>query len=95
MLQPLSFAQNVVSYDGVDPARDATVSLPLGDGKASWIDARDVDEELKLVVEFIDIDGGNPVGRDAAALGRIPAGKQAIDVVLQLPDTMKRIVMDQ
>jgi uncharacterized protein YbjT (DUF2867 family) len=50
MLQPTSFAQNFVNYYGVDPARDSTVSLPLGDGKASWIDARDVAEVTAAVL---------------------------------------------
>lgn len=50
MLQPTSFAQNFVNYYGVDPTRDSTVSLPLGDGKASWIDARDVAEVAAAVL---------------------------------------------
>ncbi|MCG6920918.1 MAG: SDR family oxidoreductase [Acidobacteria bacterium] len=50
MLQPNSFAQNFVNYYGVDPAGDCTVSLPLGDGKASWIDARDVAEVAAAVL---------------------------------------------
>ena len=45
------FAPGLVpDYYGVDPAGDCTVSLPLGDGKASWIDARDVAEVAAAVL---------------------------------------------
>lgn len=42
MLQPTFFMQNFLNYYGVDPAKDSTVYLPNGDGKVTWIDARDI-----------------------------------------------------
>jgi uncharacterized protein YbjT (DUF2867 family) len=50
MVQPTSFAQNFLNYYGIDPAKDSTVCLPLGDGKTSWIDARDVGEVAATVL---------------------------------------------
>jgi uncharacterized protein YbjT (DUF2867 family) len=44
MLQPTFFVQNFVNYYGADPGADSTVYLPHGQGKASWVDARDVGE---------------------------------------------------
>jgi len=50
MVQPTSFAQNFLNYYGVDPEKDSTVYLPLGEGKASWVDARDVGEVAAAVL---------------------------------------------
>lgn len=44
MLQPTFFMQNFVNYYGADPSKDATVYLPNGEGKVTWIDARDIGE---------------------------------------------------
>lgn len=43
-LRPTFFAQNFVNYYGVTPKADATVRLPHGDGRAAWVDVRDVGE---------------------------------------------------
>lgn len=43
-LRPTFFAQNFVNYYGVTPKADATVHLPHGDGRAAWVDVRDVGE---------------------------------------------------
>jgi uncharacterized protein YbjT (DUF2867 family) len=50
MLQPTSFAQNFLNHFGVDPTKDSTVYLPLGEGKASWVDARDVGEVAATIL---------------------------------------------
>jgi uncharacterized protein YbjT (DUF2867 family) len=49
-LRPTFFMQNFVTYYGVDPGRDGPVHLAHGDGKASWIDARDIGEAAAAVL---------------------------------------------
>lgn len=44
LLRPASFMQNFVNYYGVKPGADATIRQPHGDGRVSWVDARDVGE---------------------------------------------------
>jgi uncharacterized protein YbjT (DUF2867 family) len=44
ILRPTFFDQNFVNYYGVTPTADATVYLPHGEGKAAFVDARDVGE---------------------------------------------------
>lgn len=44
MLRPTFFMQNFVNYYGVNPQADSQVYLPHGNGKAAWVDARDVGE---------------------------------------------------
>lgn len=41
-LRPSSFMQNFVNYYGCDPSKDSQIFLPHGEGKANWVDARDV-----------------------------------------------------
>jgi uncharacterized protein YbjT (DUF2867 family) len=73
MLQPTSFAQNFLNYWGVDPARDSTVYLPLGEGKASWLDARDVGEVAAAVLTDDGHQGKTYVLTGPKALGAAEA----------------------
>ncbi len=73
MLQPTSFAQNFLNYWGVDPARDSTVYLPLGEGKASWLDARDVGEVAAAVLTEDGHQGKTYVLTGPKALGAAEA----------------------
>lgn len=44
MLRPTFFMENFLNYYGADPKRDSTVYLAQGQGKAVWVDGRDVGE---------------------------------------------------
>lgn len=44
MLRPTFFMDNFLNYYGIDPKKDGTVHLAHGQGKASWVDGRDVGE---------------------------------------------------
>lgn len=44
MVRPTFLMENFVNYYGVDPKKDSTVYLPHGQGKAVWVDGRDVGE---------------------------------------------------
>lgn len=44
MLRPTFFMDNFVNYYGVDGKKDSTVYLAHGQGKAVWVDGRDVGE---------------------------------------------------
>jgi uncharacterized protein YbjT (DUF2867 family) len=44
LLRPTFFAQNFVDHYGVRRDADSSVRLPHGQGKAAWVDARDVGE---------------------------------------------------
>jgi uncharacterized protein YbjT (DUF2867 family) len=50
MLRPTFFMDNFVNYYGVDPKKDSTVYLPQGQGKAVWVDGRDVGEVAAAVL---------------------------------------------
>jgi uncharacterized protein YbjT (DUF2867 family) len=50
MLRPTFFMDNFVNYYGVDPKKDSTVYLPHGQGKAVWVDGRDVGEVAAAVL---------------------------------------------
>ena len=50
ILRPTFFMQNFVNFYGLDPRADHTVYMPWGDGKASWVDARDVGEVAATVL---------------------------------------------
>ena len=58
-----------------------------GDVHVFRADARDIDIQLELVVEFVDVDARHPVSGHTAAVGRVPVGEQAIDIVLQLSNS--------
>jgi uncharacterized protein YbjT (DUF2867 family) len=44
MLRPTFFMDNFLNYYGVDPKKDCTIHLAHGQGKAVWVDGRDVGE---------------------------------------------------
>ena len=44
MLRPTFFMDNFLNYYGVDPRKDCTLHLAHGQGKAVWVDGRDVGE---------------------------------------------------
>jgi uncharacterized protein YbjT (DUF2867 family) len=50
MLRPTFFMQNFINYYGVHPNKDGEIRLPHGQGKAAWIDARDVGEVAAKVL---------------------------------------------
>jgi uncharacterized protein YbjT (DUF2867 family) len=50
MLRPTFFMDNFLNYYGVDPKKDSTVYLPHGQGKAVWVDGRDVGEVAAAVL---------------------------------------------
>jgi uncharacterized protein YbjT (DUF2867 family) len=49
--------QNFISYYGVNPDKDSQVSLPHGQGKAAWVDARDVGEAAAKVLSSDGYEG--------------------------------------
>lgn len=44
MLRPTFFMENFLNYYGIDPKKDGTAYLAYGQGKAVWVDGRDVGE---------------------------------------------------
>ncbi|MDB5770674.1 MAG: family NAD(P)-dependent oxidoreductase [Burkholderia sp.] len=50
MLRPTFFMQNFINYYGVFPNKDCEIHLPNGQGKAAWVDARDVGEVAAKVL---------------------------------------------
>lgn len=50
MLRPTFFMDNYFNYYGVDPKKDSTVYAPRGQGKAAWVDARDIGEVAAVVL---------------------------------------------
>lgn len=50
MLQPTFFMENFFNFYGADPKKDSTVYAPHGQGKAAWIDGRDVGEVAAAVL---------------------------------------------
>jgi uncharacterized protein YbjT (DUF2867 family) len=42
--------QNFTNFHGVSPKKDTTIHLPQGNGKATWIDARDVGDVAAKVL---------------------------------------------
>lgn len=50
MLRPTFFMDNFVNYYGADPKKDSTIYAPHGQGKAVWVDARDVGEVAGAVL---------------------------------------------
>lgn len=50
-LRPTFFMQNWLNYYGVDPSKpESTAYLPIGTGKAAWVDARDLGEVAAAVL---------------------------------------------
>jgi uncharacterized protein YbjT (DUF2867 family) len=49
-LRPTFFMQNFINYYGVNPREDGQIYLPNGQGKAAWVDARDVGEVAAKVL---------------------------------------------
>lgn len=50
ILRPTFFMQNFINYYGAHPNKDCEVRLPHGQGKAAWVDARDVGEAAAKVL---------------------------------------------
>lgn len=50
MLRPTFFMENFVNFYGVDPKKDSQVYLPHGQGKAAWVDGRDIGEVAAAVM---------------------------------------------
>jgi uncharacterized protein YbjT (DUF2867 family) len=50
MLRPTFFMDNFLNYYGVDPKKDGTVYLAHGQGKAVWVDGRDVGEAAAVAL---------------------------------------------
>jgi len=50
MLRPTFFMENFFNYYGADPKKDSTVYNPHGQGKAAWVDGRDVGEVAAAVL---------------------------------------------
>lgn len=50
MLRPTFFMDNFVNYYGVDPAKDSTMYAAHGEGKAVWVDGRDIGEVAAAVL---------------------------------------------
>lgn len=50
MLRPSFFMENFINYYGVDPKKDSTVYLAHADGKANWVDGRDIGEVAAAVL---------------------------------------------
>ncbi|WP_224369774.1 SDR family oxidoreductase [Hyalangium versicolor] len=50
MLRPTFFMENFINYYGADPKKDSTVYAAHGQGKASWVDGRDVGEVAAAVL---------------------------------------------
>jgi uncharacterized protein YbjT (DUF2867 family) len=74
MLRPTFFMENFFNYYGADPKKDSTVYNPHGQGKAVWVDGRDVGEVAAAVLtgqghegKAYDLTGPEALG-DAEAL---------------------------
>jgi uncharacterized protein YbjT (DUF2867 family) len=50
MLRPTFFMENFFNYYGADPKKDSTVYAAHGQGKAVWVDGRDVGEVAAAVL---------------------------------------------
>jgi uncharacterized protein YbjT (DUF2867 family) len=50
MLRPTFFMDNFFNFYGVDPKKDSTMYAPHGEGKAAWVDGRDVGEVAAAVL---------------------------------------------
>jgi uncharacterized protein YbjT (DUF2867 family) len=50
MLRPTFFMENFVNYYGADPKKDAQIYLAHGEGKAVWVDGRDIGEVAAAVL---------------------------------------------
>lgn len=50
MLRPTFFMENFINFYGADPKKDSTVYAAHGDGKAVWVDGRDVGEVAAAVL---------------------------------------------
>ena len=50
MLRPTFFMENFFNFYGADPKKDSTLYLPHGQGKAVWVDGRDVGEVAAAVL---------------------------------------------
>ena len=50
MLRPTFFMENFINYYGADPKKDGTVYAAHGQGKACWVDGRDIGEVAAAVL---------------------------------------------
>lgn len=50
MLRPTFFMENFFNFYGADPKKDSTVYAPHGQGKAAWVDGRDIGEVAAAVL---------------------------------------------
>lgn len=50
LLRPTFFMENFFNYYGVDPKKDSTVYAAHGQGKAVWVDGRDIGEVAAAVL---------------------------------------------
>jgi uncharacterized protein YbjT (DUF2867 family) len=84
-LRPTFFMQNWVNYYGVDPSKpESTAYIPIGTGKASWIDARDIGDVAAAVLsdpghegKAYDLTGPEALsGAECAALLSRATGKK-------------------
>jgi uncharacterized protein YbjT (DUF2867 family) len=75
MLRPTFFMQNFVNYYGVQPNKDCEVRLPHGQGKAGWVDARDVGEAAAKVLSGEGYEGKtfDMTGPEALTTGEVLA----------------------
>ncbi|MDY7225616.1 SDR family oxidoreductase [Hyalangium rubrum] len=79
MLRPTFFMENFINFYGADPKKDSTVYLPHGQGKAAWVDGRDIGEVAAVVMttpghegKTYDLTGPEALGAQEAldALGQ-------------------------
>ena len=84
MLRPTFFMQNFVNYYGISPRQSGSVYMPWGQGRASWVDARDVGEVAAAALtepghegKAYELTGGEALdGREVLAILGKALGKQ-------------------
>jgi uncharacterized protein YbjT (DUF2867 family) len=98
-LRPTFFAQNFLNYYGVRRDADATVHLPHGQGRAAWVDARDVGEVAAAALgarghegRAYDLTGPEALG-DAEALAILSEALGRSYTYVDVPDDAARGAM--
>jgi uncharacterized protein YbjT (DUF2867 family) len=78
MLRPTFFVQNFVNYYGVNPKQDGQVYSSMGDGKATWIDARDIGEVASSILA--NVSGHENKSYDLTGPEAL-SGQQVLDIL--------------